>query len=159
MKLQLDVFDVKILDIIQRNNRLATEQIAEEVGLSPSAVQRRLRRLRKGGVIVADVAILSPEAVGRGVTAIVEVTLEHEHPHILDDFKKSMIATPEVMQCYYVTGNADFVLIITAKDIKDYEAFSYRTFSSNPLVRRFNTSIVMNTVKSGSVVPLELEHL
>ncbi|HEX8194619.1 MAG TPA: Lrp/AsnC family transcriptional regulator [Pyrinomonadaceae bacterium] len=151
----MDSFDKKILAIVQQNNQLSTERIAEQVNLSPSAVQRRLKRLRKDGIIEADVAIISPQASGRLLTIIVEVTLEQERliSSVLDEFKKLVLNTPEVMQCYHVTGNADFILIIDAKDMQDYEALTRRLFIDNRSVRRFQTSVVVSRVKSRSTVP------
>lgn len=85
---------------------------------------------------------------------IVEVTLERERPDILDEFKTSMRATPEVMQCYYVTGEIDFILMVTARDMTQYEAFTNRFFFNNPNVRRFHTLVVMDRVKVGLSVPI-----
>jgi len=151
----MDLFDKKILDIVQQNNQLSADKIAEQVNLSASAVQRRLKRLRKDGIIEADVAIISPQASGRLLTIIVEVTLEQERliSSVLDEFKKLVLRTPEVMQCYHVTGNADFILIIAAKDMQDYEALTHRLFINNRSVRRFQTSVVVSRVKSRSTVP------
>lgn len=157
MRMDLDEFDLKILDSVQRNNRLAAEEIAEKACLSPSAVGRRLRRLRRSGVIEAEVAIIAPEAIGRNLIAIVEVALERDKSHILAEFKELMLNAPEVMQCYYITGDGDFIVIMTAKNMQDYEAFARRFFSENPSVRRFRTSIVISRVKSGLTVPLETE--
>ena len=151
----MDSFDKKILAIVQQNNQLSADKIAEQVNLSASAVQRRLKRLRKDGIIEADVAIISPQASGRLLTIIVEVTLEQERliSSVLDEFKKLVLNTPEVMQCYHVTGNADFILIIAAKDMQDYEALTRRLFIDNRSVRRFQTSVVVSRVKSRSTVP------
>src|SRR4028119_77554 len=151
----MDSFDKKILAIVQQNNQLSTDKIAEQVNLSASAVQRRLKRLRKDGIIEADVAIISPQASGRLLTIIVEVTLEQERliSSVLDEFKKLVLNTPEVMQCYHVTGNADFILIIAAKDMQDYEALTRRLFIDNRSVRRFQTSVVVSGVKSRSTGP------
>ena len=121
---RLDEFDLKLLDAVQRNNRLTAEQLAEKVCLSASAVQRRLQRLRERKVIEAEVAIVSPEALGRGVTAIVEVTLNTDRPKVVEEFQRAIQAAPEVLQAYYVTGSADYILIITAKNMADYEAFA-----------------------------------
>ena len=155
----MDSFDVKILDIVQRDNRLSTERIAERVGLSPSAVQRRLRRLREEGVIEAEVAVVSPEAVGRGLTAIVGLIIDKERPlsQALSEFKQLMLKTPEVTQCYDVTGEFDFIVIITARDMREYEALSRRLFIENPNVRRYKTSLVIRRVKSGTIIPLTSE--
>ena len=155
----MDSFDVKILNIIQRDNRLPAEKIADQVGLSPSAVQRRLKRLREEGIIEADVAIISPEAIGRTLTAIIGVIIDKERPLslALAEFKNLMLNTPEVMQCYDVTGESDFIVVITAKDMQEYEIISRRLFMENPNVRRYKTSIVVRRVKSGLMVPLTPE--
>lgn len=150
----LDSLDGRILVAMQRNNRLSADELAEEVGLSPSACLRRLKRLRDDGVIEADVSIVSPEAVGRGLTMVVEVTLERERPEIIEEFKRLMRATPEVMQCYYVTGEVDFVLVITATDMRRYEEFTKQFFFANINVRRFHTMVVMDRVKVGFSLPI-----
>lgn len=156
----MDQLDLRILEIVQHNNRLPTEKIAARVGLSPSAVQRRLRRLRKDGVIEAEVAVVSPEAVGRGLMAVVSVVIDKERPLLraLTEFKELMQRTPEVMQCYHVTGGADFIVLVTARDMQEYEAVSRRLFMENPNVRRYESSVVIRRVKTGLCVPLVSEH-
>ncbi len=126
------------------------------MGLSPSAVQRRLKRLREDGIIESDVAIVSPEAVGRTLTAIVGVIIDKERPLLaaLTEFNELMLSTPEVMQCYDVTGEFDFIVVITAKDMQEYELISRKLFMENPNVRRYKSSLVVRRVKSGAVVPL-----
>src|SRR5215471_18841013 len=109
----MDVFDAKLLKLVQHNNRATTEQLAEAVGLSPSACQRRLKRLRASGTIVADMAVVTPEAVGRRLTAILRVTLDTTRPDIVDRFKRSVVSRPEIMQCYSTTGAVAFVLLVT----------------------------------------------
>jgi Lrp/AsnC family leucine-responsive transcriptional regulator len=158
-KREMDSFDVKILNIVQRDTRLPAERIAEQVGLSPSAVQRRLKRLRAEGIIEAEVAIISPEAAGRRLIAIVGVIIDQERPlsRALAEFKELMLSTPEVMQCYDVTGEDDFIVIITAKDMNEYEAISRKLFMENLNVRRYKTSLVVRRVKSGTVIPLSAE--
>lgn len=152
---KLDSFDLSILRCVQQDNRIGADALAERVGLSPSACLRRLKRLRTAKVIEADIAVVSPEALGRTLTMVVEVTLERERPDIMDEFKRSMRATPEVMQCYYVTGEIDFILLVTARDMAHYEAFTNRFFFNNPNVRRFHTMVVMDRVKVGLSVPVE----
>jgi Lrp/AsnC family leucine-responsive transcriptional regulator len=152
---RLDEFDLKLLDAVQRNNRLTAEQLAEKVWLSASAVQRRLHRLRERKVIEAEVAIVSPEALGQSVTAIVEVTLDTDRPKVVEKFQRAIQAAPQVMQAYYVTGNADYILVITAKNMADYEAFACEFLSKRPHVKHFRTSIVMRRVKRGLILPIK----
>lgn len=152
----LDRFDLALLDLLQRDNRSTSEVLGERVGLSATAVQRRLKRLRDTGVIEADVAIVAPKAVGQRVHMLVMVSLERERADIIDRFKKSIRATPEVMNGYYVTGEADFLLVVTARDMEDYEAFTRRFFYDNPDIKNFKTMVVMDRVKVGFELPLRL---
>ena len=154
---RLDEFDLKLLDAVQRNSRLTAEQLAEKVCLSASAVQRRLHRLRERKVIEAEVAIVSPDAMGLSLTAIVEVTLDTDRPKVVEEFQRAIQAAPEVMQAYYVTGNADYVLVVTAKNMADYEAFACEFLSKRPHVKHFRTSIVMRRVKSGMILPIKAD--
>lgn len=153
----MDEFDVKILELIQRNNRLTADQLSAMVNLSPSACQRRIKRLRDDGVIESEIAVLSPKAIGRNLMMVVGVTLEREHPEIIENFKKSMKTMPEVMQCLYVTGDFDFVLLLTAKNMEHYEEFTQQFFFKNPHIKRFQTSVVMDRVKMGLSVPVDPE--
>lgn len=144
---QLDQFDVKLLNVVQENNLLTANEISERVGLSPTACQRRLKRLRKEGAIVADVSLLSPQVAGNMVTFIVLVSLEREQFDLINDFKRQMIEHPEVTQCYYVTGSADFILVVGAPSMQDYGAFTERAFFGNKNIRSFQTFSAMQTVK------------
>ncbi len=151
---KLDNFDNKILALMQQSNRITSDQIAEQIGLSPAAVQRRLKRLREQEMIHADVSIINPKAVGIEVTLVVQVTLEREQANLLDNFKKEMRSNTAVQQCYYVTGSTDFILIVTAKSMKDYEDFTNEVFFNNPNIRNFQTNVVMDPVKIGLTVPI-----
>lgn len=153
--MKLDDADIALLDAVQQNNRLTSEELAEKVHLSPTACQRRLKRLRETGVIEGDVAIISQKAVGRHVTMIVLVSLERERADIIDRFKKAIRSTREVMIGYYVTGDADFILVITAKDMEDYEQFTRRFFYENADIKGFKTMVVMDRVKASFAFPLE----
>lgn len=156
----MDSLDVKILNIIQRDNRLSTEKIARQVGSSPSAVQRRLKKLREDGIIEAELAIVSPEAVGRTVTAIVGVIIDKERPLLatVARFKELMLSTPEVMQFYDVTGEFDFIVVVTARDMPEYDSISRRLFTENADVSRYKTSLVLKRIKSQTAVPLSDPH-
>lgn len=153
--MDLDRIDARILSALQTNNRMTSEQIAALVGLSPTACQRRIKYLRSEGIIEGDVSIVSPKAVGRSVAMLVLVTLERERADIVDRFKQSIRTTPEVMHGYYVTGDADFVLFVTAKDMEDYERFTRRFFYENADIKGFKTIVVMDRVKTGFTLPIE----
>ena len=150
----LDEFDREILRRLQVDATATGEDIGVDVCLSAAAVQRRIKRLRKLGVIVAQVAIVDPLALGQAMSFVVGVELERERADVLDAFRKAARADPNVQQCYYVTGVADFILIVVARDMVDYEAFSRRLLFDNANIRRFTTSVVMSRDKVGSAVPL-----
>jgi Lrp/AsnC family transcriptional regulator, leucine-responsive regulatory protein len=152
---RMDRFDALLLEALQRNARATAEALSEQVALSPDACRKRLARLRASGIIEAEIAVLDPARVGRGLILIVEVTLQNERKADLDRFKTAMQAAPEVMQCYYVTGNADFILILSARDMADYDAFTRRHFFAEDNILRFRTSAVMDRVKTGFSLPLD----
>jgi Lrp/AsnC family leucine-responsive transcriptional regulator len=154
MKRRLDEFDLKLLELIQVNSRVTAEELAAQICLSPSAVQRRLRRLREDKIIEREVGIVAPEAVGQSITAIIEVTLETDRPKVLAEFQRAIRTAPQVMQAYYVTGDTDFVLIVTAQNMQAYEEFAHRFFWNRAYVKHFRTSVVMRRVKAGFAVPV-----
>jgi Lrp/AsnC family transcriptional regulator, leucine-responsive regulatory protein len=151
----LDRFDLALLNIAQENNQLTTEQLAERVGLSATACLRRMKRLRTDGAIMADVSLVSPEVSGLRVTSIVLVSLEREQLHLLEEFKKRIKTHPEVTQCYYVTGSADFILIVNASSMEAYGAFTERAFFGDKNIKAFQTFVSMQTVKFTTKVHLE----
>jgi Lrp/AsnC family transcriptional regulator, leucine-responsive regulatory protein len=144
---ELDEFDKKLLEQVQRNNRLTAQELGEIVGLSASAVQRRLARLREGRVIEADVSIVSPAVLGVGLVCIVDVILQEGHARILEKFKADMQACPLVRQCYYVTGTIDFVLVVHARDMAHYEDFTRTWLMDKHPLKHFYTHVVMDRVK------------
>lgn len=155
----LDRIDARLLEEVQKSNRTSTDKLGELVGLSATAVQRRLKRLRDEGVITSEVAIVNPKAVGRNVTMVVLVSLERERVDIIDRFKQAIRTTTEVMSGYYVTGDADFVLTVTAKDMEHFEAFTRQFFYDNEDVKSFKTLVVMDGVKTGFGVPIHMEKI
>lgn len=150
----LDSLDVQILARYQRDTQQAAHAIGRAVGLSAAAVQRRLKRLRAAKVIEAEIAVVSPAAVGLTLTCIVMVALEREDQRSLVAFQKRVCAHPEVQQCYYVTGAHDFVLVVIAADLPAYEAFTKRALLGDDNVKSFTTNVSMGRAKVGLGVPL-----
>ena len=143
----LDRLDLALLDLVQRDNQLPARVLAERVGgLSESAALRRLRRLRREGVIAADVSVVRPAAVGLPLTVVALVSLEREGTQALDLFGRRMRARPEVRQCWYVTGEADWVLVLRLPSMEAYEALTRELFLADPNVRGFHTLVAMREV-------------
>lgn len=150
----LDAFDRRLLDLVQQDSSRTAEQLAEQVPLSPSAIQRRLRRLRKEGVILRDVAMVDPRHLGRPTFFVVGLQVERERPEQLAELRAWLAAEPQVQQAFYVTGEADFVLVITAPDTEAFDALMARLVQENPNVRRFTTNVALGLVKRGLAIPV-----
>ena len=157
--MELDRMDARLLAEVQRNNRASSDVLGEAVGLSATAVQRRLKRLRAEGVIESDVSVVNPKAVGQHVAMVVLVALERDRADIIDHFKQSIRASQNVMAAYYVTGDADFVLVVSAEDMERYEAFTRSFFIGNPNIKWFKTMVVMDRAKAGFALPIDAERL
>ena len=151
---KIDSFDLKILKLIQENNKMTSEILAKEVGLSSSACQRRINSMRKEGIIEKDVSIINRKIIGRKITIVVQVLSDKEGVEYDEEFKKTIIKAPEVMQCYYVTGDYDYVLVATFKDMEEYEIFTKKYFLNNSNIKRFSSMVVMNRVKENLSIPL-----
>jgi Lrp/AsnC family leucine-responsive transcriptional regulator len=150
-----DQNDRKILNLLQKNAREKLESIASETGLSVATVQRRIKHFRSTGIIEQETALISQEAAGYNMTFLIFVEMEQEKSHQLDLFRKKVMAEPQVQQCYYITGEADFALVVLGKDVEDFERLTHRLFFEDSNVKRFRTSVVMSRTKTGMTVPLE----
>jgi Lrp/AsnC family transcriptional regulator, leucine-responsive regulatory protein len=154
---ELDALDLKILARYQRDTRAPAQAIGEAVGLSAAAVQRRLKQMRDTGVIVAEIAQLAPERVGYRTTCIVGVKLEREGRAENVRFKKAMAQHRQVQQCYAVTGEVDFMLVVLAHDIQDFEAFAQQMLYADANVKSFTTFVCLDRVKVGTTTPIDTE--
>lgn len=144
----LDSFDRAILRILQQDNKTPQRTIAEAVNLSAAAVQRRIAAMEGAGVIARNVAVLDPDSLALAITAIVEVHLRDERAATVDAAKALFRDTPDVQQCYYVTGGVSFVLVIVTHDMRTYEALTRRLFAENDLVDRYRTLVALDRVKA-----------
>lgn len=152
----LDAFDRAILDIVQYDNNTPLRTLAERVNLSSASVQRRLKRMEESGVITSNVAVVDPVKAGTPITIVVEVMTERTSIDALEAMKKHF-AVPEIQQCYYVTGEADFVLIVNVATMQDYQALARRLFAENPNVKWFKTMVALDRVKVSLEVPCRRE--
>lgn len=150
----MDTLDRKLLALVQADSRITIQELADKTGASTASVQRRLRALRESGTIKGEVAILDQKALGLGITAVVSVDLERDSVEQTEAFKRKAKNDPHVTNFYCIAGDSDFVMIVVAKDIQDYEAFTNRFFFTDKNVRKFRTSIVVSTVKATLEMPL-----
>jgi len=152
--MDLDRFDRQLLSLVQEDSGQTAERLAEQVELSPSAIQRRLRRMRDEGVIVRDCAIVDPAVVGRPNFFVVGLQVERERDDLLAQLRKWLAAEVRVQQAFYVTGDADFILVVTCPDTEDYETLMSRMMRENPNVRRYTTNVALSVVKRGLTLPI-----
>lgn len=145
----LDEYDKRLLQLLQGDNRMSAHELGDLINLSASTVQRRLARLREDKIIEADISIISPAVLGFTVTCVVDIILEDGNSKALETFKSSMRKCSEVMQCYFVTGTYDFVIIVNAKDMQHYESFAKEWLMDNLNVKHFYTHVIMDKVKVG----------
>lgn len=145
--LELDRIDRRILATLQDNNRVTNLELARRVGVSPPVCLRRVRRLRDAKVIEGDVSLINPEALGPQTTVIAQVKLVRGTSDVVQGFKQAMRDRPEVTQCYLVTGQADFVIIIQVADVAEYERFLENALYRNPHVESIASSVVVSRVK------------
>ena len=153
-ELDLDRFDRQLLTLVQQDAALTAEQLAEHVSLSASAIQRLLKRLREQGVIQRQVAVLDAAQIGRPTTFIAALQVDSERPEPMARLRAWLDAEAAVQQAFYVTGEADFVLVVTAHDAAAYEALMARLLADNPPVRRYTTQVAMGVLKRGLALPV-----
>ena len=154
IKPTFDSTDRILLDALQRDARVKMETLAEQVGLSASAVQRRIVRLRETGVIAGESVVLDPKAAGNRVTVIVELMLERERSALTEGLMRWLVAAEEVQSAWGVTGDTDFVLVVTAPDLESYERFTRRMMDENEVIREFRSSVALNRLKHSLFVPM-----
>ena len=153
-----DKLDGAILRMLQLNGRTTYDTVGEQVGLSPSAVLRRVKRLEESGVIDRYVALVKPDKVGLGLTAYINVRLEkHSETHKrnpMDVFRASVQTWPEVVECAALTGEMDYLLKLLVKDMAAYSRFIMDVLLKHPSVQDCKTSFMLDQVKSTTAVPV-----
>lgn len=154
--MNIDRTDLKILDALQKDASRSTAEIAQQVGLSQSPCWRRISLLEGEGVIRRRVALLARDRLGLSVMVFVNVKLASHGWQSLPKFKEQVVSFPEVMQCYMVMGDTDFVLLVATPTIEDYNTFVQKHLSQIPGVQAIESRIVLEETKNTTELPLEL---
>jgi len=138
-QINIDAIDLKLLDAMQDDASLSNQALAERVHVSPPTCLRRVKRLRDAGLIEREVALLSPDklaaALGHGLTALVEITLDRQGAEQLEAFEERVVADDAVQQCYRVSPGPDFILLVHVANMPQYLALAQRLFTSDANVR------------------------
>lgn len=150
----LDKFDRAILDQLQRDGRVSNVQLAQAVNLSESACLRRVRALEEAGLIDRYVALVSQAAAGLSGNVFVHIALHREEQSELAAFEEAVQSIPEVMECYLMTGEFDYLLRVVVSDMADFERLHNEALTRLPGVARVNSSVAIRTVRKKTELPL-----
>lgn len=155
MQHEIDDIDKRILNILQEDATLPLKNISEQVHASVATCQRRIQFMMDSGVITKQVAIINPVELGFGLTAFVLIEMEKQNNAMQEGFERLMSRLHNVMSCYEISGDFDFLLLVHAKNMEDYHRFTrdYLTYENN--VRRFKSQFVMNFSKVGTKIELD----
>ncbi len=152
--MKLDKIDTRILEILQRDGRASVVDIANTIGLSPTPCARRIKQLESAGVIQSYAAIVDPKKAGYTIQAMVQVKLEQHTDERVEQFERSILERPEVLACFAMTGEMDFLLHVVARDIEALSEFTLKRLLRIPGVRDVRSSIVLDTLKRSAGVPV-----
>jgi Lrp/AsnC family leucine-responsive transcriptional regulator len=152
--IHLDDLDLRILNALQTDASKTNNELAESVHASPPTCLRRVKRLIDAGIIARRVALVAPEKVGAALTAIVEITLDHQAAERLLEFERLVEKDPAVQQCYRVSPGPDFVLIVQVADMPAYHALAHRLFASHANVRNVRSFFSIHRSKFETRIPL-----
>ncbi|MEE4243088.1 MAG: Lrp/AsnC family transcriptional regulator [Desulfopila sp.] len=151
----MDATDIKILTILQENGRITNSKLAAMIGISPPAMIERVKRLEASGIIENYVAILNRGKVGFGLLAIINVSLSLHQISNLQMVKENLVQLEEVLECYQMTGDVDFLLKVAIKDMYSYTEFVNNKLSGIPGIQNIKTSFVLDVLKSGTALKLK----
>jgi DNA-binding Lrp family transcriptional regulator len=150
---RLDKTDYRILNKLQNNARLSNTELADAVGLSPSPCLRRVKQLEADGVIKRYVGIVDPKSVGLPISIFVSVSLHSQQRGGLEDFEQRIQSYPEVMECYLMTGSADYLLRVVVPDLESYERFLAEKLTRIPGVANIQSSFALKQVVYRTELP------
>ncbi|MBV8667156.1 MAG: Lrp/AsnC family transcriptional regulator [Burkholderiaceae bacterium] len=151
----LDKVDRKLLNLLQKDNQIPTRVLADKVHISQPTCLRRIRDLRESGIVNADVAMVDPFALGYGMLAFLEVSLINQSDEPMQEFEARMNKEAEVMQCYFVSGDYDYFLVVHVIDMEAYYQFVRRVISGSGNVRHFQSRFPMKRVKFATRVAFD----
>lgn len=154
MEIQLDDVDRVLLTHLQTDARITNTELARLVDLSPTGLQKRLRKLEDTGVIAHYVTLVNREAVGYDMLCFVQVTLKHHEPDGVITFREAVQTMPEVQECYFLTGEYDYLLKVIVRSRRDLERFLMETLTPMPGMDKIRTSLVLSEIKMSTAVPV-----
>lgn len=155
MSIKLDKTDLKILRILQKNGKITNIQLSNEIGLSPAPTLERVRKLENSGVIKSYHAVLNAAKLGVNITTFMQVTLTYHKANSIQSFKEEVDNIDEIVECYHVTGQGDFLLKVVTKDIAAYERLILDKITNIEGMGQIQTIMVLSKYKDSKILPLE----
>ena len=150
----LDETDLRILSVLQTNARISNQELADRVGITPSPCLRRVRQLELDGVIEGYFALINPRSVGRALQAFVEIKLDHQIKAAVDSFEAEIRKFPEVLECYLMAGDWDYLLRVAVADLEEFRDFHMSRLARIPGISNVKSNIVMKQAKRSAELAL-----
>ncbi len=157
MSEKLDKIDLKILKILQENSKITNLDLSKKIGLSPAPTLERVKKLEQSGIIESYHAMVNPQSIGLNVKTFVQVSLAWQKENALNHFLEKIKEIEEIVECYIITGEADFLMKIICKDIPTYEQLLFKTLSQIEEIERLKTLMTLSTVKDSKLLPYRYE--
>ncbi len=154
---KLDKIDLKILKLLQSNSKITNLELSKKIGLSPAPTLERVKKLENSDIIDSYHAMVKPESIGLNVKTFVLVSLAWQKENALNNFLNKVKEIDEIVECYIITGEADFLIKIICKDIPVYEQLLFKTLSQIEEIERLKTLMTLSTVKASKVLPFKYE--
>lgn len=152
---EIDEMDREILRLLQQNGRMTNAALAEAVGLTPTPMLQRIKKLEQRGIIRGYRAVIDPLAMGRGLLAYLSVQMTEHKLITHQGFVNAILNFPEVLECHHISGEEDFLLKVLVKDILEYEHFLLHRLTGIPGIARVKTTFVMSSPKMETAIPIE----
>lgn len=157
LNVKLDKTDLKILKLLQENSKITNLELSKKIGLSPAPTLERVKKLETSGIIKSYHAHVDPEKIGLNVQTFILVNLAWQKPNALENFLEKIKKIPEVIECYIITGDADFILKVICSDLRSYEKLLFNTLSQIEEVERLKTLMTMSKPKISTVLPYQYD--
>ncbi|MGQ0741195.1 MAG: Lrp/AsnC family transcriptional regulator [Alphaproteobacteria bacterium] len=149
----MDAVDLRLIELVQRDATVTNKRLGEIVGASASAVHRRIRKLQADGVIKVITAIVDPVALGRSLTLVVGLEIERKQPELYDRLQRWLVAEDAIQQAYNVTGQYDFIIILTSQTMEQYDSLMNEMLAKNPNIKKYTTNVALHSFKQSLFVP------
>jgi Lrp/AsnC family transcriptional regulator, leucine-responsive regulatory protein len=152
---KLDKIDLNIIQILQENSKITNLDLSKKIGLSPAPTLERVKKLESSGIITSYHALVNPQSIGLSVRTFVLVSLAWQKENALENFIDKVKKIDEIVECYIITGEADFLMQLVCKDIPTYEQLLFKTLSKIEEIERLKTLMTLSNVKDSKVLPFD----